>query len=218
MTKSLLLLVILIMTPHCSYPEKKTALNESQAVTDEQGGSYSIWLMPEGDVLNKFSKLIIEISDEYNSPQYQPHVTLLGDLVGFAKEEVITKASELAESIKPFTITLTEVTYPTSYPNDLEAYYRSLYILAKRTEPLMKANELARKMFGREGDRPYNPHLSILYGPFPAETKEEIISKVGRDFNVDFEVSNIYVWSVKGLPYDVKPPNLGPPLKLDFFI
>ena len=204
MRKSLLLLVILTMTPLSTYPEKKTVSDESQAATDERGGSYSIWLMPEGDVLDKFYKLIIKIGDEYNSPKYQPHVTLLGGLVGFTREEVISKASELAESIEPFTITLTEVTYPTSYPNDHEAYYRSLYILAERTEPLMKANELARKMFGRGGNPPFNPHLSIMYGPFPAGTKEEIISKVGREFNVGFEVNSIYLWSDKGLPHEWK--------------
>lgn len=192
------------MTPFSSYPKKKTAPDESQVATDERGGSYSIWLMPEGDVFDKFSKLIIKISDEYNSPKYQPHVTLLGGLVGFTKEEVISKATELADSIEPFTITLTEVTYPTSYPNDHEAYYRSLYILAERTEPLMKANELARKMFGREGDLPFNPHLSIVYGPFPAETKEGIISKVGGEFNVSFEVNSIYLWSDNGLPHEWK--------------
>jgi 2'-5' RNA ligase len=204
MRKSLLLLIILTMTPLSSYPEKKTATDESRVATDEREGSYSIWLMPEGDVLDKFSKLIIKISDKYNSPKYKPHVTLLGGLVGFTKEEVMSKASELAESIEPFKITLTEVTYPTSYPNDHEAYYRSLYILAERAEPLMEANELARKMFGREGDLPFNPHLSIMYGPFPAETKEEIISKVGREFNVSFEVNGIYVWSDKGLPHEWK--------------
>ena len=200
MTKLLFLLILITMTPNKSYLEEKTASDESQAATNQREGSYSIWLMPEGDVLDKFSNLITRISVEYNSPRFQPHVTLLGDLVGFTKEEVISKASKLAESIEPFTITLTAVTYPNSYPNDHEAYYRSLYILAERTKPLMKANELARKMFRRGGDLPYNPHLSIIYGPFPAETKEEIISKVGREFNADVEVNSIYVWSDKGLP------------------
>jgi 2'-5' RNA ligase len=202
MTRLLFLSILITMISNSSYLEEKTASDESQAATDKREGSYSIWLMPEGDVLDKLSNLITRISVEYNSPRYQPHVTLLGDLVGFTKEEVISKASELAESIEPFTITLTAVTYPNSYPNDHEAYYRSLYILAERTEPLMKANELAKKMFGRGSDLPYNPHLSITYGSFPAETKEEIISKVGREFNVDFEVNNIYVWSDKGLPVE----------------
>lgn len=204
MRKSLLLLIILTMAPLSSYPGKNAAPDESQVATDEREGSYSIWLMPKGDVLNKFSELIIKVSDEYNSPKYQPHVTLLGGLVGFTKEEVMSKASELAKSIEPFTITLTEVTYPASYPNDHEAYYRSLCILAERTQPLMKANELARKMFSREGDLSFNPHLSIMYGPFPAETKEEIISKVGREFNVSFEATSIYLWSGKGLPHEWK--------------
>lgn len=90
MRKSLLLIIILTMAPLASFPDEKTALDESHVATDEREGSYSIWLMPEGDVLDKFSKLIIKISDEYNSPRYQPHITLLGDLVGFTKEEAMS--------------------------------------------------------------------------------------------------------------------------------
>jgi len=204
MRKPLLLLIFLITAPLSSYTEIKSASDESTVVTEEREGSYSMWIMPEGQVLDKFSELIIKISDEYRSPKYKPHVTLLGDLTGFTRMEVVSKATELAESIEPFAITLTEVKYPASYPNNHEVYYRSLYIVAGRTEPLMKANELARKMFGRESDPPYNPHLSIMYGQFPAETKEEIISKVGREFNVSFEVESIYVWSDKGLPHEWK--------------
>ncbi len=200
----LLLLIFLITALLSSCTEMKSATDESISVTKERDGSYSMWLMPEGELLNKFSELIIKISDEYDSPKYKPHVTLLGDLSGFTRAEVLSKATELAESLEPFEITLTKVTYPASYPNDHEAFYRSLYLLAERTEPLMKADELARKMFGRENDSPFNPHLSIMYGQFPAETKEEIISKVGREFNVSFEVDSIYVWSDKGLPHEWK--------------
>lgn len=201
---SLLLLVLLILTPLSSYSADNTASNESNAAAREPKDSYSLWLMPEGEVLDKFSQLIMKISSEYNSPGFKPHVTLLGDLTGLTEEEFLSKASSLAQSIEPFTITLKTVQYPASYPDNHEAYYRSLYIVAERTEPLMKANESARKMFGREGGHPYNPHLSIIYGPFSAQTKEEIISKVGREFNVSFEVSNIYAWSDKGLPHEWK--------------
>lgn len=204
MRKPLLLLIFLITALLSSCTEMKSATDESAVTNEERDGSYSMWLMPQGELLDKFSRLIIKISDEYGSPKYIPHVTLLGDLSGFTRAEVLSKAGELAKSLVPFTITLTEVTYPASYPNDHEAFYRSLYIVAERTKPLMRANELARKMFGREGDPPFNPHLSIMYGPFPAETKEEIISEVGREFNVSFEVDSIYVWSDKGLPHEWK--------------
>jgi hypothetical protein len=43
-----------------------------------------------------------------------------------------------------------------------------------------------------------------MYGPFPSGTKEEIISKVGREFNESFKVDSIYVWSDKGLPHEWK--------------
>ncbi len=204
MDKKYLLLIFIAIALVSSFSIKIMGSEKSKMPIDENGSSYSTWFTPEGEAYKKFSGLINEISDEYDSPKYEPHVTLQGGLVGFTKEEVISKATKIAQSIEPFTITLTKVTYPSSYPNDTEAYYRSLYILAETSEPLMKANQLARKMFGREDDPPYNPHLSIIYGPFPSETKEEIISKVGREFNESFKVDSIYVWSDKGLPHGWK--------------
>ena len=202
MKNALLLLIIIAGAGLSGYFEINSASAQSESSSEARDGSYSLWLMPEGELLKKFSDLITQISEEYDSPKFIPHVTLLGSLTGFTKEEALAKTTEIAKSIEPFTIRLTYVTYPSSYPNDYEAFYRSLYILAERTGPLMEANQLARKLFRRENDPPFNPHLSIMYGPFPPETKDQIIAQFGREFNVSFEVKDIYLWSDKGSPED----------------
>ena len=204
MIKQHILFIFLTTTALISCTGTKSVPDEPEASSEERSGSYTIWFVPQGELLDEFSQLIIKISDEYGSPKFKPHVTLLGSLTGFTQEEVLSKATELAKSIEPFEITLTEVTYPSSYPNDYEAFYRSLYILAQRTEPLMHTNELARKLYVRESDPQFNPHLSIMYGPYPPKTKDEIISQVGREFDVSFEADSIHVWSDKGLPRDWK--------------
>ena len=198
---TLLILFTLVMS---SCNDMETAPDDTQISSKDSSGSYTLWFVPEGALLDELTELIDNISDEYDSPKFTPHVTLLGSITGSTKEEVLTKVSELAEKIEPLTITLTELTYPSSYSNDYEAFYRSLYILGERTRPLMRANELARELFGRVNDPPFNPHLSIMYGPFSPETKDKIIQQYGREFNVHFKVDSIYVCSDKGQPKDWK--------------
>ena len=178
--------------------------DESKVAVDAVGSDYSTWFIPEGEVYTRLSEVIINISDEFGTPKFEPHVTLLGGLTGLREEEAISRVTELARNLEPLKITLTKVSYFSSYSNENDATYRSLFILPERTKPLMEANHLASKTFGKEGGPPYYPHLSIMYGSFTPETKERIISKVGREFSLNFEVKYIYLWSVKGLPEEWK--------------
>lgn len=42
----------------------------------------------------------------------------------------------------------------------------------------------------------YMPHLSLLYGNYPVEVKEEIIKQIGRDQTTQFDISSIHL--IKG--------------------
>jgi hypothetical protein len=41
---------------------------------------YSLWLMPIGDIYRRLSETISQLSSEYGTPNFQPHITLLGEL------------------------------------------------------------------------------------------------------------------------------------------
>jgi 2'-5' RNA ligase len=144
---------------------------------------YSLWLMPRGTASRKFKGLVKKLADENNAPIFQPHVTLLGDFM-YSEEESIKKTKQLVLGQSPFTIEMEKI--------DFEDYFfRTLFVRAKKTEKLMALNNRAREVFKVQDQLPFMPHLSLLYGIFPLEKKEQIIKEVGRDQSVIFEVNSV---------------------------
>ena len=151
---------------------------------------YSLWLMPTGEVYDKFAEIISRLSKEYHSPKFEPHVTLIGAVVG-TEEELSVKTAKLAKLIKPFKIKLGKVDYFTER-------HKALIIRTEKTAGLIEANKIARELFNLLPEPGYMPHLSLLYGDFSLETKEEVIQKLGREFNDEFEVGGICLYFTTG--------------------
>mgnify|MGYP001590671771 CR=1 FL=1 len=147
---------------------------------------FSIWLMPSGKKYNKLKKLILSLGKKYSAPVFEPHVTLLGNLGG-QKKEALKKTAYLASKIKPFKITLTSHEY-------LDEYFRCLFIKAKKTSNLVKAYSMAKQIFRQKSKEKFMPHLSLVYGHFPAKTKQEIISQIKTDVAMSFEINNIMLF------------------------
>ncbi len=155
---------------------------------------YSLWLIPAGEVYQKLAKTISQLSRQYSAPNFEPHITLLGQLAR-PEEEVLSKTSQLATLLRPLEIKLTRVDY-------LDQYFRCLFIRVEETKEVVKANLKAREVFSRQNDPQYTPHLSLMYGHFTPKIKEKIIAEIGREFNLSFKVRNIYLFSTKGEPKD----------------
>jgi 2'-5' RNA ligase len=146
---------------------------------------YSLWIVPPENISERLAEVISRLSQHYSTPYFEPHVTLLGDVM-LPEAEVSLKTAQLASLIRPFRLQLTTVSY-------LSEYFRCLFINVKETEELIEANHKARTLFKREHDPKFRPHLSLMYGSFPLQTKEEIISEIGDEFQMAFEVKSIYV-------------------------
>ena len=161
-------------------------------MTEAKG--YSLWLMPSGEVRDGLSRIISRLSREHSTPEFEPHVTLLGSLMQ-SEEEALSMTSRLASLIQPYEMTLASVGY-------LEAYFRCLFVKVGETEQVMEANLRARNVFSRQQDPEYMPHLSLMYGSLPVELKKEIIAKIGNAFDMSFEVRSIHLCSTNGEPKD----------------
>jgi 2'-5' RNA ligase len=158
---------------------------------------YSLWLMPSGDVYNELAGLISRLSIEYSTPNFEPHVTLIGSLEG-SEEDILSKTSQLATLIHPFNIKLTTVDY-------LDAHFTCLFIKVEKTNDMMKANWKAKEFFSPLRGRQYMPHLSLMYGDsitIPRASKKEIIAEIGKEFGMSFEVRSIHLFSTDGEPLD----------------
>jgi len=155
-----------------------------------RGEGYSIWLIPTGEVYQKLSEIISQLSEKYSAPNFEPHVTLIGDLLG-SKEEVISKTARLADLLKPFEIKLKKADY-------FDEYFRCLFIRAEKTDELIQVNDIAREIFARKSDPEYLPHSSLIYGNFDSEIKEKILTNLGKEFNLSFEVKSLHLFSTTG--------------------
>jgi 2'-5' RNA ligase len=153
---------------------------------------YSLWLMPAGEVRQRLAETILDLSREYATPVFEPHVTLAGSIVGQARE-VTSKMEDLARRIPPFTIRLTAV-------DRLEEYFRCLFVRVATTHPIMTANKAALEVFCLEEKRAFMPHLSLLYGSLPSSLKKRIIASLARQFELEFKVSSLHLYRIRNEP------------------
>jgi 2'-5' RNA ligase len=155
---------------------------------------YSLWLMPTGELLASLAEIIEELSRNRPELRFEPHVTLLGGLSGL-EPQFSSKTCELASLVEPYQIQIDKVDY-------LDEFFRSLFIRVEPTRPVLDANRKARLIFQRQQETEYLPHLSLMYGDLPPPTKEQIISRIGREFQRQFEVCVIHLYSTEGEPKD----------------
>lgn len=148
---------------------------------------YCIWFMPTGCLYKRLSALISRLSRQHATPHFEPHVTLVSDIF-LPKEEVIFMTTKLARALAPVEISLRKI----GYANE---YFRCLFIEAKKTKTLVKANKIARSVFNMELDSEYMPHLSLMYGEVSTDEKERIRADVGPRFDIRFTTKRIHLVS-----------------------
>lgn len=149
---------------------------------------YSIWLEPQGQLQNRLSRIIKQLSQEYGTPIFNPHVTLLGDIEG-NEIDITRETKDLSTLLKPYIIELTgEVVCE-------EVWSRAMIVLAKQTPQVMQANESARKVFKIHTQDLYIPHLSLMYTkskPVDIETRRKIAQEFDPNLlKGSFEVTSI---------------------------
>lgn len=160
------------LSPQWTFAEFKTM----------KSSGYTLWLLPTGFSYNKFSSLIKRLAEENKAPIFYPHITLLGEIEQ-TELEVINKTKKLVLGQKPFPVTLTNIDYE-------DYYFRTLFVRAKITKPLLDLHNKAKKVFNMKAV-PYMPHLSLLYGDFPVKVKEKIIKEIGKNQTADFTVNKV---------------------------
>jgi 2'-5' RNA ligase len=156
------------------------------------GKRYSLWLMPRGDAYERLVRVLHELSAACGAPEFPPHVTLLGGMVG-ARRDIVRKSAALAERIRPFTIRLEKIDY-------LDEYFRCLFVRAATTKPLREAHRIARGVFEHRREPAFMPHLSLLYGDFTRSFKEGLVARRGPRVCLEFKVRSLHLYSTHGEP------------------
>lgn len=148
----------------------------------------SLWLMPPANLRERYARIIRRLAAAYDTPPFLPHVTLLGELPG-PPELVRARCTALAAQIAPYELRLTAIGYQ-------DVFFRALFVRVDPTPPVLAAYDRAVAQFPQEQPAPYMPHLSLLYGDFPAERKPSMTAAVGEDVSGQFRAEALYLVDV----------------------
>mmetsp|Transcript_5493 Transcript_5493/g.18579 ORF Transcript_5493/g.18579 Transcript_5493/m.18579 type:complete len:240 (+) Transcript_5493:72-791(+) len=119
--------------------------------------SWSVWLEPPpGRLRDQLQKLINDMSEEYGTPPFEPHVTLQGGISG-TEEEVLEKTRELAGRLGQYSLRFSDLAVG-------DFFFQYVLLLMVQDPPVMEANRVAREVYGMD-PAAYMPHLSVVYGP-----------------------------------------------------
>lgn len=152
---------------------------------------YVLWLVPSANTSKPLQKIINDLSKKYHSPVFEPHITLLGN-ISCDLETMIQRTKILVSKLKPFSISLGEISFGTTY-------FKSVFIKVKINEALMNVNLIAKEIFKVE-NKNFMPHLSLVYSNNTVDERKNIISKITLSKDINFKIEKIIV-----LPYSDNP-------------
>lgn len=148
--------------------------------------SFSIWLMPKGELYQNLYNTISNLAERYSAPIFEPHVTLIGSLTNSCKK-LLELSSNLAHSLKPFDVSLTNL-------DQGNEYFRCVYLTSESGPEIIEANQLTKKIFGSNENTRFEPHLSLIYGKYPKTVRDEIISELETTFKpFTFTINELYL-------------------------
>jgi len=75
-----------------------------------------------------------------------------------------------------------------AYGND---YFHCVFLLVDMTPPVFHAHALARQLFHQDEDRRYLPHLSLVYGRYSENQKNDIIARLPASLCLPFEANHL---------------------------
>ena len=154
------------------------------------GKGYALWLVPAEPVFNLLAIQIARLSLELSTPQFDPHVTLLSGIT-LPEQEALARSAGLAARLTSFQIELGEM-------NCLDEYFRCVYAGVVQEVPILRARQIASEIFGIQGEPPYMPHISLVYGKLCLETRESIVAELASMAGRPFEVRRLALWRVRG--------------------
>ena len=150
------------------------ASGENRRVPDDTASGVSLWLVPEHSRETRLAKIIDGLSEEWGTPRFAPHVTLLGNLRG-SEREILAEAECLAAELEPVPLRSLELGWS-------DQFYRAFYLVVQKQPALLRAHAAAADAFRRAPEREYFPHLSLAYGDLNEEQRRQARSAVGQDF------------------------------------
>lgn len=159
--------------------------------------SYSLWLIPPKEALDLLKEIITGLSIRHNSTIFEPHIGLVSSVPGPVKY-LSLKVEKVFCQIKPFSVTLSSITYFDQNPG-------GLFFKVKRNKDLEEIIKRVKKKIPYK-EKPYKiyPHLTITYTKLKQENKEELLKELKTYKNITFKVQSVYLVMTSGEPHEWK--------------
>src|SRR5262245_22106606 len=163
---------------------------------EEEATGVSLWLVPEGSERAALDALVARLASLHPAPAFAAHVTLLAG-VELPEDEVVARSEALARALPPLGVRFAGA-------GGFDEYFRALFLRVELTAALLGANARARAVFGRHGDPPFFPHLSLWYGRAAAEERARLVDAIGSVIE-GFEARRLSIVRTRGPVEEWRP-------------
>lgn len=135
------------------------------------GRGISIWLSPEEEEAGPLRRLIRDLAQRLDTPAFEPHVTLLPGLLGSPEAIVHTAGQLLTADLESMRVALRPA-------QGGPPPFRCLYLPIALTFRLVHAQAVLRQAFAPGDERPFEPHLSLVYGHLGDEQRRNLTGEI----------------------------------------
>lgn len=157
--------------------------------------AFSLWLVPESVALDFLSQRMRILASAFGASFVNPHVTLAGSL-RCQESEVLTCSRQIADHTSPG-----QITFPAL--ETTSEYFRALFLKAGSTDFLSRARKTVETFFPILTERPFLPHLSLVYGSgLPERKTGSLISDIPLPYSALFD--RLDVVRTQGAPEEWK--------------
>jgi 2'-5' RNA ligase len=137
------------------------------------GDYHSIWLMPPSDQEEAFAAIVRDLAKRFDSPVFQPHLTLVEDMPR-GWEELKPLVDQLVDGMAVFEAPIETV-------EESELYYRSFYARFPVTPQLKLLKERVVGIFGVGSVETFMPHISLAYGVAESPEKAKAVAALRNE-------------------------------------
>lgn len=157
---------------------------------------YSIWLEFDINSASLIRQIIENLSSKFNSPLFDPHLTLLPGIED-DENELISHFSHFVRDLSSFQIEIESVEHS-------DEFYKCVFLEVKKSNELMDLYSNSKLFFKKEGDKIFNPHISLIYAYLNSNKRMKILEELrAYQFN-KYDVKKISLVKTIGLPSDWK--------------
>ncbi|HEY6548756.1 MAG TPA: 2'-5' RNA ligase family protein [Vicinamibacteria bacterium] len=150
----------------------------------------SLWLLPEAAEGDRLARVISRLASRLGTPAFAPHVTLLPGLA-FPKDEVVDRTAPLLTDLEALSVAL-------GSPAGRDEPFQRLFLPVAMTFRLVHAHALFRSAFAPGDERPFEPHLSLVYGPLAEAEKASLLREIVPDLPKRLRLSTLEVVETEG--------------------